>query len=333
MRGGRRRSTGRLLGRVGPAGGLAGWALLAPSATVALARLTRRESRTSVLMLEALTPLLTLPVVAALGAAVATRRRAMASVAGLLGFCHLVWLARDRRPGRRPAEGADDAPRFRLLSANILFTKADVGGIVSEIAAADPDVVVLQEVSPLNFERLEAAEVLAAYPHRWVAPRPDGFGNAILSRLPLEGAEEWRVDPYPMARATLVVGERRVRLYDVHTGAPFGPLGARHWRGQLAALRAVAQEEREPLVLAGDFNATFAHRDFRRLLEAGVRDVHVDRRRRLVATWPLDLRPLPPLLQLDYVLVSDQVAVLDVWEGTGRGSDHRPLLADLAVVG
>lgn len=325
----------RLVARVahGRLGALAGWALVAPSATVAVARLTRRETRTSVLMMEALTPLLTAPALSALAMAVATRRRAMTLVAGVLVACHLVWLAPDVGPARPLPEGAERAPRLRLFTANILFTNADMGGIAAEIRAARPDVVALQEVSPFNLSLLEEEGVLADYPYRLVAPRPDTFGTAILSRLPLEDPEEWRVDGHPMARATVVVGDRRLRLYDVHTGAPFGPGAAERWEDQLAALREVAEQEAAPLVLAGDFNATSGHRGFRRLLEAGLRDAHVDRGRRFVPTWPRDVRPLPALFQLDHVLVSDQVAVLDVWEGTGRGSDHRPLLADLALLG
>ena len=329
------RGAGRLLGRVvrGPVGAVAGWALLAPSATVAVARLSRRETRTSVLMLEALTPLLAAPALAAVVAAVATRRRAMTVGAGALLLCHVVWAAPDLRPARPLPEGVDGAPRLRVFSANILFTNTDMGGIAAEIRAADPDVVALQEVSPFNLSGLEAEGLLADYPHRWVDARPDTLGTAILSRLPLEDAGQWRAGRLPMARATVVLGPHRLRLYDVHARAPFGPGGPAEWERQLAALRQVAEQETEALVLAGDFNATTGHRSFRRLLAAGLRDAHLERGRRFVATWPLDMRPLPPLVQLDRVLVSDHLAVLDVREGTGRGSDHRPVVVDLAVVG
>lgn len=329
------RAARRRVGRVarGPIGALAGWALLAPSATVAMARLTRRETRTSVLMLEALTPLLAAPALAAVGVAVATRRRAMTLVAGALVVSHVAWAAPDLYPARTLPEGVDGAPRLRLFSANVRFTNPDMGGIAAEIRAADPDVVALQEISPFNLSRLEAEGVLADHPHQWVDARPDTYGTAILSRLPLEDTEQWRAGGLPMARATVVMGGRRLRLYDVHTRAPFGPGGAADWERQLAALGEVAEREAAPLVLAGDFNATSSHRSFRRLLGTGLRDAHVERGRRFVATWPLDMRPLPPLVHLDHVLVSDDIAVLDVREGTGRGSDHRPVVVDLAVIG
>jgi len=50
-------------------------------------------------------------------------------------------------------------------------------------------------------------------------------------------------------------------------------------------------------------------------------------------TWPSDLRVLPPLARLDHVLVSDAITVVSVREGPGRGSDHLPLLAELAFTG
>ncbi|HEV3400965.1 MAG TPA: endonuclease/exonuclease/phosphatase family protein, partial [Acidimicrobiales bacterium] len=235
--------------------GLAGWALVAPSATVAVARLTHRETRTGILVLEALTPLLTAPALAAVGVAVATRRRVMGAVAAALVLCHLLWLAADVGPSRPLPEGADEAPRLRLFSANLLFTNGDMSGIAAEIREADPDVLALQEVSPLNLARLEEQGALAGYPHRWVAARRDPFGSAILSRLPLEHAGEWRVDEMPTARATVVVGDRRLRLYDVHTPHPFGPGGRQAWERQLGALLEVAEHEPEPLVLAGTVEA------------------------------------------------------------------------------
>lgn len=311
---------------------MVGWAAVAPSATVAAARLTRHENRPSVIMVQALTPLLALPVLASFGAAVVTRRRALGLVAGVLVLCHLLWVAPDVRPARPLPEGADGTPRLRLYTANLLFTNTDMSGIAAEIRAARPDVLALQEVSPQNLSRLAAEGVLDEFPHQALAPRPDPFGTAILSRLPLEGAESWFAAEVPMARATVVVGDRRVRLYDVHTRTPFGPGAVERWKNELAALEEVAAEEKEPLVLAGDFNATSGHRSFRRLLGAGLRDAHVERGRWFVTTWPLDLRPLPAFVHIDHVLVSEDVAVLDVREGTGRGSDHRPLVADLALI-
>ncbi|MGI9023920.1 MAG: endonuclease/exonuclease/phosphatase family protein, partial [Acidimicrobiales bacterium] len=321
---------------------VAGWALVAPPVVVTTARVTRVDRWGPVLMAEALGPLIGAPALVALGLAAVTRRWRLAAVAAVTAGGHLAWLAADLRRAAPAAAGhpdsADDRTsprsRFRLFSANVLFTNTYLDGIAAEIHKADPDVVVLQEVSAPTVAGLDRAGILDLFPHRWLAPRPDPLGTAILSRLPLEAADSWKVDGVTLAnRATVVVGDHRVRLYNVHTRAPFGPSGLAIWTAQLEALGDVVRSEPGPLVLVGDFNAACGHRPFRSLLAAGVRDAHLARRRWWVTTWPSDMRLAPPFARIDHVLVSPHVVVLDVGEGVGEGSDHRPVFADLAVVG
>src|SRR3712207_4574655 len=142
-------------------------------------------------------------------------------------------------------------------------------GIADELRPSRPDVVALQEVSPLNLAALEATGVLGDYPHRLVAPRLDPFGGAVFSRLPLEDSELLLVAGLPLPRTTVVVGDRRVRLYDTHTRAPMGrSIGT--WKAQLAELRRLVEAEDGPRVVAGDLNATSGHRAYRDLLAAGL---------------------------------------------------------------
>ncbi|HWC12675.1 MAG TPA: endonuclease/exonuclease/phosphatase family protein [Acidimicrobiales bacterium] len=273
------------------------------------------ENRGTVLMAQALTPLFAGPTLAAL---------ALAAV-------HLAWLAPELRPARPPPVEAGNGTRLRLFSANLLYVNPDMEGIAAELRALRPDVVALQEVSPLNLAALEAAGAFAEYPHRLLEPRADAFGTAILSRLPLVDSESVLVAGLPLPRTTVVVGDRRMRLYDLHTRAPMGR-EISTWKAQLAGLRRLVMAERGPRVVAGDLNATSGHRAFRDLLGRDLRDAHVERGRWWVTTWPSDRRWYPPLARLDHVLVSPEVAVLDVREGTGRGSDHRPVVADLALL-
>jgi endonuclease/exonuclease/phosphatase (EEP) superfamily protein YafD len=309
----------------------AGWALAAPSAALAATRVTGTDSYTSVLAAQALTPLFALPTLAALGLAAASRRRPLALVAGALVAAHLVWAAPDLRPDRPRLVHAGDGPRLRLFSANVLYVNGDMGGIAEELRASRPDVVALQEVSPLNLAALEATGVLADYPYRLVAPRLDPFGSAVLSRLPLEDSELLLVAGLPLPRTTVVVGDRRVRLYDTHTRAPMGR-GIGTWKAQLAELRRLVEAEDGPRVVAGDLNATSGHRAYRDLLEGGLRDAYVERGRWWAATWPRNRWWAPPVVRLDHVLVSPEVAVVDVREGAGQGSDHRPVIADLTLL-
>jgi len=290
-------------------------------------------------MAEAFGPLLGLPAIAALVLAGVTGRRRMSVVAGAVTALHVAWLTAELRQAAPttaatvPASGDGGTGSLRLFSANVLFTNTDLDGIAAEVGQTDPDVVILQEVSSPTVAGLERSGILERFPYRSLTARPDPLGTAILSRFPLEDIEACTIAGMPMARATVVVGHHRLRLYNVHTRAPFGPGGLALWKAQLEGLARVVGEEPGPLVLAGDFNAASGHRPFRSVLAAGMRDAHMDRRRWWATTWPSDMRLAPPFARIDHVLVSPQVQVLGVSEGVGRGSDHRPVVADLAVVG
>jgi len=261
----------------------------------------------------------------------------MALAATVTGL-HLSWLTTELRQAGAANSGPDAdhrgrAGQLRLFSANVLFTNTDLGGIAAEVCDADPDVVILQEVSPPTLAGLRQAGTLDRFPYKSLTARPDPLGTAILSRFPLHDVGACVIAGMPMARATVAVGDHHVRLYNVHTRAPFGPGGFTLWKDQLEALADVVGVETGPLILAGDFNAASGHRPFRAVLAAGMRDAHMSRRRWWVTTWPSDMRLAPPFARIDHVLVSPHLRVLDVSEGVGRGSDHRPVVVDLAVVG
>ena len=314
-------------------GAVAGWALVAPSAGVAATRLTGlAESRASVAVAQGLTPFLTAPALVGLGLAAAGRRRALAVVAGASAAAHMLWLAPEMRPARPRPVDAGDGPRLRVFSANLFLVNPDMEGIGGELRATRPDVVVLQEVSFITLGGLEAAGILDDYPHRMVDPRADAFGTAVLSRFPLVDSESRLVAGLPLARTTVSVAGRRVHLYNAHPPAPMRGR-ASTWNAQLAELRRLVAAESGARMVVGDLNATSGHRPFRDLLSAGLRDAHVESGRWWATTWPRDRRWLPPLARLDHVLVSPELAVLDAREGTGRGSDHRPIVVDLALVG
>jgi endonuclease/exonuclease/phosphatase (EEP) superfamily protein YafD len=105
------------------------------------------------------------------------------------------------------------------------------------------------------------------------------------------------------------------------------------WKQHLTALRGEfeAAFAQGPVIMAGDFNATWGHAPFRELLSAGLRDSHVDLGQGLSTTWPRGIPLLPSLFRIDHVLLSDGVEAVAVRNGEGPSSDHRPVIADLAL--
>ncbi len=81
-----------------------------------------------------------------------------------------------------------------------------------------------------------------------------------------------------------------------------------------------------PLIVVGDFNASpWSYTVTNLAQQAAVADAHLGRG--LIKTW----RRGPIILTLDHILVSDDVVVVDYQRGEVGGSDHKPLIVDLAI--
>jgi endonuclease/exonuclease/phosphatase (EEP) superfamily protein YafD len=48
-------------------------------------------------------------------------------------------------------------------------------------------------------------------------------------------------------------------------------------------------------------------------------------------TWPRNRRFVPPVMRLDHLLTRGRPSAVSIRTGTGRGSDHRPLIATIAT--
>jgi endonuclease/exonuclease/phosphatase (EEP) superfamily protein YafD len=129
-------------------------------------------------------------------------------------------------------------------------------------------------------------------------------------------------------RATFTYDGRPIRLFAVHTVAPFGSQ-RRQWIEGLQAVGSAVAAERRPVLLAGDFNATWGHRSFRELLDLGLTDAAAARGHAFQMTWPGDTR-LPAFARIDHVMTTRELITTRISTGVGRGSDHRPLIADVA---
>jgi endonuclease/exonuclease/phosphatase family metal-dependent hydrolase len=308
-----------------------GWLAVAPPVVSAAARVARLDESSSLLILaDGLTPLLVPPALLALGIGLRQRRWTLAVLSGATAGAFL-WstIPAIGVPAHVPPPGGTP-PALRLFNANLHAANPAVAPIAEEIRAAAPDLVTLQEVDPDGAAGLLRSGVAARFPYRVTEVRYGASGIALWSRFPLAESQVLDLGGMPFIRATVVLGARRLRFYTFHVVAPVGEDRAR-WKAQLRGIDEELRRERRPLVVAGDFNATRHHPSFRRLLSHRLADAHEQRGRGWATTWPRDRWPLPPLMRLDHVLVTPEVTVQSVREGVGRGSDHRPIVADLVL--
>jgi endonuclease/exonuclease/phosphatase (EEP) superfamily protein YafD len=307
------------------AGGVAGWA----AARLAGADRIRPLDRVTV-------PLVALTPYAAAGAGLAAlmlRRggpRATAAVAATALAGLVVPRSIPRR--RPPATG----PVLRVLTVNLLRGQAAGEQLVGLTRRTAADVLFLQELTEDAVTRLKQAGLGDVLPYQVLGV--DGYryrGSGIYARHAL--SDGLAIGPsyasQPTARLDLPTGPS-VHLVCVHPHPPAPPWywpAAPRWRRELAALP--GPNLTTSVVLAGDFNATLDHAQFRRLLRLGHADAARQVGHGLVPTWAPAASGRPALLAFDHVLVDPRCAVLRTSTFPLSGSDHRALYAEFRLPG
>jgi hypothetical protein len=83
--------------------------------------------------------------------------------------------------------------------------------------------------------------------------------------------------------------------------------------------------------IAGDFNATFQHRSFARLVGEGWNDAATHAFGGWRGTWAANRRWRPALFRIDHILAGPGISVRSGRAGRAWGSDHRPVSAVLTL--
>lgn len=224
------------------------------------------------------------------------------------------------------AESSGDAPPVSVIAVNVLRFNTETGPTLAYLRDRGADVVAVSEVSP---EWATALESLAAvYPHRFVVPRLDSFGSAVLSRWPLVNPRLVTLGDadYPCLVAGVEHPAGGFMFVAVH---PFPPMSADRSRRLVAHLEAVGRfvaAAHQPCIVAGDFNATPFSAGYRRFVAtSGLRDTALGRG--LQCTWNAHL--FAPRIPIDHIFASAAAAVARREIGPDLGSDHFPIEAEL----
>ena len=232
-------------------------------------------------------------------------------------------------PYRQPPAAG---PVLRVLTANLLVGRAGAEAVVELVCRKHADVLFVQELTDEAEARLKRAGLCDLLPHRVTQQRPKGTRVSIYARHPLRG--EPLAAPVSAARCTArldLPSGQFVELACVHAmppRPPWSPSAAARWRSQLSALPAPGDGLR---ILAGDFNATLDHAQFRRLLRRGYVDAASQVGHGLSLTWgPRPGRGLA-LLAIDHVLIDRRCAVVTTSAHRLAGTDHRALYAELQL--
>ncbi len=220
----------------------------------------------------------------------------------------------------------DDQATYRLLQMNLRYDNATPEKVLSLIGRAQPDVVTLEEVSPMWKDKLDL--LAKAYPHRIVCSSPHGSsGVAILSRRPFAADSE----PYcstsgALALASVDFGGTPVDVVALHLRWPW-PFA----HGGQASQVAIPLSSLGPTaVVAGDCNAAPWSATVRQLATAG----GLTPMPSVGPTW--QYIKLPELLRfsglpIDQVFSKGAVLIHSAARLEPVGSDHLPVMVQFSL--
>lgn len=254
-------------------------------------------------------------------------RRSPAVIGVLLALLNLSMMVPFyRRQPPRPAGRVIRAVLLNLQASNTAYDRA-----IDFLRSSGADVIVVVEVNQRWLTHLEALS--PQYPYRKHLLFREYFGIMLLSRMPFERAEIIHVGAanLPSVVARFNIDGQPFTFIGTHPIAPMRPLHAYLRDHQLRELAVFAGAQTDPVVLMGDLNTTSWSRTFQSLLRVGrLRDSRVGFG--LQPSWPAWL-PAPLRIPIDHCLVTDGVVVRARRLGPLVGSDHRPVIVDLALAG
>jgi endonuclease/exonuclease/phosphatase (EEP) superfamily protein YafD len=222
---------------------------------------------------------------------------------------------------------SDEGVPVRLAFLNLFYGNDEYGRVVDFVRAEKPDAIVFVEVT-VEWQR-ELGALSKDFPHQY-GTRGKYGGVLLLSRLPIGNATVLAVsnDAEPALGVTLDVQGKPLHLLGVHTTWPFNFSNRTSRDEQLVELARAAQATPRPVVVLGDLNVSPFSPHFQNLLSAGRLQSAADGFG-WQPTWP-EFMP-PAGIQIDHALVSPDVQVRDFRRGAQVGSDHLPVIVDLAL--
>jgi len=234
------------------------------------------------------------------------------------------------------------AAQFSVLSYNVEFNHGTPTATIDAIAAADADVVCLQECNA-DWEKSLRAPLAERYREMRFEnpPANDPGGLAILSKLPIEsftklphGDRGW----FPACLAIVATPVGRVQILNVHLRPLISDSGSKlkgyftvesMHRGEIESLHKKL-DATMPTVIIGDFNEGNDGKAIKWLIDRGYIDA-LPRFDAKTPTWHGSVYGVQTSYRDDHVLVSKSLAAVDAQVLKQGASDHYPVRATITA--
>lgn len=224
---------------------------------------------------------------------------------------------------------------LNVMSFNVWSKNSSPERIAEAIVEHGPDIVLLQEIMPPQFEELSRAL-------EDLSPLNGGTWNKVYNPNLLQAT----VSHYPLTNQWSKRNKAKVQVVSAET--PWGPVmlfnvhpSWGNWARRDKQLSALLREDilpcELPVILGGDFNSPEQSEIFK-LLALHLRNAHTEAGQGFGFTFPKALQgknrlfPFFPLVRIDHIFFSpDFTALHAATAKNAYGSDHLPITARLAL--
>lgn len=245
----------------------------------------------------------------------------------------------------------NDTLNISILSANLGQNWVDINKFNKFILQQDADITFLQEVTKKHIENASVG-LQENYPYQIYGPLQNKVGMGILSKYPISSHRDFKLAEEGLVfqqRATINYEKREIVVYNIHTTYPWFqpkkflsfltiPVYDYSTRSkEIQNLLKLLQDEKLPVIAAGDFNMTDRAQDYARLTDRLI-DSWKESGWGFGFTWPARKHPNNgikldnPIIRIDYIMHSEDWISKETQVLSRTGSDHLPLTTKLFFV-
>ena len=214
------------------------------------------------------------------------------------------------------------ANQLKVSVVNVQYDNPDRASVLADIRKANPDVLVVVELTPEWSEALLPLKELQL-PYFVEEAKAGPFGIGLYAKVPIRKAEVLETlgtAGTPAIRGVLETQHGEVGILGVHLPPPISREGTLRRDAGLAAIGSAIAELPHRRIVAGDFNATPWSRGFARMLEQATL-LDAGPGHGVQGTWPARM-PALFRVPIDHVLVSPGFGVSRYANSGSLGSDH-----------
>lgn len=217
--------------------------------------------------------------------------------------------------------------QLRVITMNVNIYNPKPKKLARYLQNFEPDILVLQEAENPKLRRMLNEHFAIRYPETGT------HENVLYSNFPFSDIRIMRKNETTFLKATTENGNsdsKPFSLYAIHAASPTTPADFRNRNRQLNGFSKYLSRQDERQVVVGDFNTTPWSFHFKRFLQtAKLKDSRNGFG--IQPTWPTYLPTSMLQIPIDHCLISPDFQVQNRVVGHGIGSDHRPVIVDLAV--